>query len=354
MASSRADSTVASYATALRHYLRFDKLYPSPLPAFVIPYGRVMSFLLYLSRLPPFGVGPLRFDTISSYLSGLSWFIKLVGSDPSPLKHDQVTIMLTGIKEAQPRKMPTERLPIRVALLKAILHAIPLTKPPAVSALSYHAGACLGGVALCRAGEFSVKARSNVLLRRDFVDRPGEIKLYLADSKTDFRRHGVWIPLFECPGAPDICVPSAIRAAMAAAPLKGPDDPLFQREDGKPMTYHFFLGETRRRLHLLGLPSRSYGAHSFRIGGATELAKLGVDVGSIMLLGRWKSNAVFRYLRSQSEDCRDAIKRLSVADIGPSAAVVPLGGYSLKEWLLINADSVVPCLRRVFAESQAA
>ena len=47
----------------------------------------------------------------------------------------------------------------------------------------------------------------------------------------------------------------------------------------------------------LGLDSNLYDTHSFRIGRATDLFKLGTDIEQIKQLGRWKSNAVYKYLR---------------------------------------------------------
>ena len=41
-----------------------------------------------------------------------------------------------------------------------------------------------------------------------------------------------------------------------------------------------------------------YSLHSFRIGRCSDLLKLGLSVKTIKHLGRWKSNAVFRYLRN--------------------------------------------------------
>ena len=42
---------------------------------------------------------------------------------------------------------------------------------------------------------------------------------------------------------------------------------------------------------------RLYSVHSLRAGRANDLLKLGLSVETIKKLGRWKSNAVFRYLK---------------------------------------------------------
>ena len=53
----------------------------------------------------------------------------------------------------------------------------------------------------------------------------------------------------------------------------------------------------REILYSLDLDAKIYDTHSFRIGKATDLFKVGVTVEQIKQLGRWKSNAVYKYLR---------------------------------------------------------
>ena len=48
----------------------------------------------------------------------------------------------------------------------------------------------------------------------------------------------------------------------------------------------------------LGLNPKLYGTHSFRIGRATDLERLGTPVETIKLMGRWRSNTVFKYIHS--------------------------------------------------------
>ena len=41
-----------------------------------------------------------------------------------------------------------------------------------------------------------------------------------------------------------------------------------------------------------------YDMHSLRIGGATDLFKYGYSVEEIKRMGRWRSNVVYKYIRS--------------------------------------------------------
>ena len=54
----------------------------------------------------------------------------------------------------------------------------------------------------------------------------------------------------------------------------------------------------KRALSQMGLNQDNYDTHSFRRGRATDLKKLGCPVDTIKELGRWRSNAVYKYLRN--------------------------------------------------------
>lgn len=47
----------------------------------------------------------------------------------------------------------------------------------------------------------------------------------------------------------------------------------------------------------IGLDPKQYKGHSFRIGAATHASKVGFSENAIQNMGRWKSDAVKRYIR---------------------------------------------------------
>ena len=75
-------------------------------------------------------------------------------------------------------------------------------------------------------------------------------------------------------------------------------DPFFVLTDGTPVRPKLVRSALRRVLNRLGLDGKLYGTHSFRIGRASDLQKSGASVDEIKQLGRWKSNAVFKYLNN--------------------------------------------------------
>ncbi|KAJ1088395.1 hypothetical protein NDU88_001552 [Pleurodeles waltl] len=72
---------------------------------------------------------------------------------------------------------------------------------------------------------------------------------------------------------------------------------VFIHQDGSLLKAHQVLVVLKRALGLLGLDSRHYGTHSFRIGAVTEAKRLGNSDKAIMGLGRWKSQCFKRYIR---------------------------------------------------------
>ena len=47
----------------------------------------------------------------------------------------------------------------------------------------------------------------------------------------------------------------------------------------------------------LGIDASLYDFHSLRAGRTTELIKLGFSIEQVKRMGRWKSNAVYRYIK---------------------------------------------------------
>ena len=74
-------------------------------------------------------------------------------------------------------------------------------------------------------------------------------------------------------------------------------EPYFVFENGQSVKDIHVRAILKRLLRKLGLEDEFYGTHSLRIGRATDLFKQGVPVENIKQMGRWKSNAVYKYLR---------------------------------------------------------
>ena len=72
---------------------------------------------------------------------------------------------------------------------------------------------------------------------------------------------------------------------------------LIFRDHSPICPYHVRL-VLRNVLNSAGFDSSKYSTHAFHAGRAGDLLKLGVSVETIKKIGRWKSNAVYKYLKA--------------------------------------------------------
>ena len=106
-------------------------------------------------------------------------------------------------------------------------------------------------------------------------------------QKTDFSK----------PKPPNICPFSVIKnylAVRSRAITK--KEQFFVFSDSSPVTPQATNWVLKQIITLTGLDANLYSFHSLRIGRATDLLRMGCSVETIKKIGRWKSNAGFRYL----------------------------------------------------------
>ena len=75
------------------------------------------------------------------------------------------------------------------------------------------------------------------------------------------------------------------------------EEELFVFVDHSPVRPRHVRTLLRVLLKRIGLNEKLYDTHSLRIGRATDLMKQGKTIEEIKRMGRWKSNAVYRYLK---------------------------------------------------------
>ena len=71
----------------------------------------------------------------------------------------------------------------------------------------------------------------------------------------------------------------------------------FVFRDFTPVTANHARNVLKLMFKNIGLDNRLYGMHSFRIGRTTDLLKYGYSIEDIKLMGRWRSNVIFKYIR---------------------------------------------------------
>ena len=97
----------------------------------------------------------------------------------------------------------------------------------------------------------------------------------------------------------DITCPFEIlqRYVKARPTCKRTDEPFFVFSDRSPVKPWNMRNTMNNILRIQGFESNLYGVHSYRIGHAHDLLNLGISISVIKNLGRWRSNAVYSYLR---------------------------------------------------------
>ena len=74
-------------------------------------------------------------------------------------------------------------------------------------------------------------------------------------------------------------------------------EPFFIFRDKQPVTATHPSRVLKEIIQSLGLDSTLYSMHSFRIGRTSDLIKFNVPIETVKRLGRWKSNAVYKYIK---------------------------------------------------------
>ena len=75
------------------------------------------------------------------------------------------------------------------------------------------------------------------------------------------------------------------------------EEQFFIFRDRSPVTAYHARTILKTVLNNIGLDSNNYGMHSFRIGRTTDLIKLGYSVDEVKMLGRWRSNVIYKYIK---------------------------------------------------------
>ena len=164
---------------------------------------------------------------------------------------------------------------------------------------------CLGFFGFMRSGEFTCPAwrdfTVDMLSPQDVsVDShvsPSYVTVVIRRSKNDPFAVGAKLHLGRT-GLP-FCPVSALLCYLVIQPSQ--HGPLFLFKDGSTLSRPRLVISLRKALSEVGMDPSGFNGHSFRIGAATTAARMGVNDSLIQTLGRWKSSAFVRYIRTPWE-----------------------------------------------------
>lgn len=302
-----AASTQRSYNSGKRRYLKFCQIKGSaPVPA---SEHQLCQFVAFLAN------EKLCHNTIKSYLAAIRHLHIAEGAgDPGMSNMPRLEQVVKGVKATQVKegKKVKARLPITPELLLRMKQAWSQEQDSRDIVMLWAAvSVCFFG--FLRAGEICVPSDSSYDegahlnfkdVSVDSMEKPSRLKIRIKASKTDPFRQGV--DIFVGRTGNELC---PVAAALAYMVQRGPGPgPLFQFQDGKPLTRQRFVARVREALTSAGVDCSAYSGHSFRSGAATTAAKCGVSDAMIKMLGRWKSSAYQLYIKTP----RDHLARISM------------------------------------------
>ena len=196
-------------------------------------------------------------------------------------------------------------------MMQKIKHVLS-QQPPSYDNIMLWAACCLAFFGFLRVSEFTVPTQqdydesTHLSLRDTSVDNRSNPRL-IKQSKTDPFRQGVDIYL----GASDtpICPVSALIPYLTKRGAQ--PGPLFITNDHTYLTRALFSQKVDTILDLLQVNAQQYNTHSFRIGAATTAALALIPDAHIKMLGRWRSEAYQRYIRTSPQELAQLTRRLA-------------------------------------------
>ena len=258
---------------------------------------RVVAFAAYMIEIKK-----IQSSTLKSYISPIKHMLKVDGYE----WQDNRVYFHSLIRSCRlSNDVVKTRLPIQFGMFELLLFEIErklgTTQPyletmyKTLFSLAYYG---LMGVGELAWGDHSIKAK-NIHIAAN----KNKILILLYSSKThdkESKPQEIKISSNECTGSKHkfFCLFTLVRNFLQIRGDYASDgEQFFIMADKSPVTPAQVRNMLRMLITALNLNPRVYDCHSFRIGQGTNLLKFGFDVETIKKLGRWKSNAVYKYMR---------------------------------------------------------
>ncbi|XP_013392382.1 uncharacterized protein LOC106160349 [Lingula anatina] len=278
----KAPSTLATYAQVNQHIQAFEKR--SGLSVFPSDAIVTSLFVTYLAEF-------LAPSTIRTMLSALAYKYQFTNW-LDPTKHFLVLETLRG----HHRRNGTEdtRLPITLNLLSQLYHMSAQVFCHPYDACLYQTIMLVAFYGLMRISELVLTPAKHALQIFDVMLYSDRATLTLRSYKHSKPHVEAKITLWRQQYL--LCPVRQLELYLLKRPQLSTGQ-LFVTARGFPVTRHQFTCALRQLFTAIQLNDTRYKSHSFRIGGATLAASLGLPSDLIRQLGRWKSNAFMKYIR---------------------------------------------------------
>ena len=251
--------------------------------------------------------------TIRSYVSAIKCLLSEVN-----VKLNEDVSLITSLTRACRliSDRVTTRLPIHKGLLQLILNKIEQhysANGQVYLLILYRAMMSTAYYGLFRVGE--ITKGPHVILARNVHIATNKNKLLFILESSKMHNKGDKLQLVKISSVPDqsepkqkchqsanshiyyTCPFEILKRYLAIRPQqKLTDEQFFIFTDGSAVLPAHLRAVLRLMFTHLNLNPALYGMHSIRIDRSSDLLKYGMSVETIKKVGRWKSNAIFRYL----------------------------------------------------------
>ena len=289
-------STRRAYSTGQRRWLQFAA--QRGFSAFPLTETAVTLWVTDLAR-------SLAPTTVDSYLSATLRLARELGYPCERPQFQMLSDVLQGIRNVKSASFREVRRPLTCKVLAAVQPQLDMRTG---NGRMLWAAMTLGTLGLLRSGEFALDETESVLspkllrvdsVRFEHAQGSALMRVRLRDTKTDRARVGVTVTVG--PTGRHVCAVTAMASYLSERSAALPADPLFVFEDDSILRRRSLVRLLKVLLSNAGVDSSLYAGHSFRIGGATDLASRGVPDHEIQAAGRWTSDAFKRYVRFADE-----------------------------------------------------
>ena len=285
----KAPTTWTSYDRSIQSFKRFYFSHYSTHCALPYTPQAVAAFISHLSLL---NQAP---STIATHLSALAHAHKLLHL-PDPTQSYLVRQIQLGSRRLNPTH--DTRQPITKSILHQLLESIPLLSPSPYMSSLYRSLFLLSFYAFLRAGEATVSGpqslhtlrMSNILISQSNSHLPS-----LTITFTSYKHSNGSPYVITIPTQPPPCPVQSLRQFLQ---YRG-ESPgfLYLTPLNLPLSRHQLAAFLTLTLQYSGYDPKLYNTHSFRIGAASHAASQGFTPLQIQRMGRWRSDAVLKYLR---------------------------------------------------------
>lgn len=242
-----------------------------------------------------------KYTTVINYLSSITTMHKFYGIEPTFRESYYLTMAVKGIKVKLGGGVSQ-----KVALTpRQLLHMYVFVSFGNQCEMSCWAAIILSFRTLLRKSHIlpdSSNYNPHLISRADIQFFQQGVLVNVNTSKTDRARcMPLRIMIYDTAQQP-LCAASWLRSHFATTPA--PEAGIFVKRIGNnyvPLMYKDVLDYLKKLVGLIGLDPNEAGLHSLRRSGASYLNSIGVSLPDIKLIGNWRSNAVFEYIKCSDE-----------------------------------------------------